>query len=551
MSSDVVLSAALRSNLLSLQSTQRLIDITQNRLATGKKVNSALDNAQSFFAAQSLNNRASDLSRLLDGISQSVRTIEEADKGISALTRLVEQAESVATEAQGEARAAAGFAQIRGTKDLRDIESLVTDSGGAIANGDDLEVGYYDDEVGYVSANINIDTADTVYNIVAEINASGAINDYVKASVDNNGRLKIESLVEGGLIRIEDGTTSPGADGFAFLGLANIVGTENVDNVAAGRQGGTAVAGRIIRSAEAADVDAVSGNYEASQLLTNAANGVGYIDAGEDAEITLIIDGETSLTTAFDADTNTVQDVLDAINNDDNINDKVTATFNTETGRIELKFAEGVSQAELVISAVAAGDISSFGFGTGRADATFTAGTDAQSELFTFVGTSANLARYEEDFNNIRQQIDDLVADAGYRGVNLLNGGNLTTFFNEDRTSSLVTEGVDFTSAGLGIDEANYTTAGDVQESLDAVRNALDSVRDFGASVANDLAIIQTRRDFTEGTIQTLKAGADDLTVADQNEEGANLLALQTRQQLGITSLALASQSQQAVLRLF
>jgi flagellin-like hook-associated protein FlgL len=76
-------------------------------------------------------------------------------------------------------------------------------------------------------------------------------------------------------------------------------------------------------------------------------------------------------------------------------------------------------------------------------------------------------------------------------------------------------------------------------------------VRSFGSTLANNLSIIQARRDFTESTINTLQAGADDLTVADQNEEGANLLALQTRQTLGVTSLSLASQSQQAVLRLF
>ena len=90
-----------------------------------------------------------------------------------------------------------------------------------------------------------------------------------------------------------------------------------------------------------------------------------------------------------------------------------------------------------------------------------------------------------------------------------------------------------------------------VDQASDEVRAALASVRSFGSTLANDLSIIQTRRDFTEETINTLTAGADDLTVADQNEEGANLLALQTRQTLGVTSLSLASQSQQSVLRLF
>mgnify|MGYP001243072208 CR=1 FL=1 len=108
MSSDVVLSAALRNNLLSLQNTQRNIHTTQLRLATGLKVNSALDNPQNFFTAQSLNNRASDLSRLLDGIGQSIRTIEEADKGVTALTNLVEQAQSIVSSAHDELAASEG-----------------------------------------------------------------------------------------------------------------------------------------------------------------------------------------------------------------------------------------------------------------------------------------------------------------------------------------------------------------------------------------------------------------------------------------------------------
>ena len=144
-----------------------------------------------------------------------------------------------------------------------------------------------------------------------------------------------------------------------------------------------------------------------------------------------------------------------------------------------------------------------------------------------------------------------MVEDANYRGINLLSDDNLTTFFNEDRDNTLTTEGVDFTSLVLGIELGDFTNAANVQQSLDAVRSAVADVRNFGQSIANDLSIVQFRRDFTEQTINTLQSGADDLVVADQNEEGANLLALQTRQALGTTSLSLAAQSQQAVLRLF
>ena len=92
MSSDITLSAGVRQNLLSLQNTADLMALTQNRLATGKKVNSALDNPSNFFTSELLSARAGDLSNLLDGISNSIKTLEAADNGIRAITNLVESA---------------------------------------------------------------------------------------------------------------------------------------------------------------------------------------------------------------------------------------------------------------------------------------------------------------------------------------------------------------------------------------------------------------------------------------------------------------------------
>src|SRR5690606_25483442 len=97
--SDITLSSAVRSNLLNLQNTAQLMGKTQERLATGLKVNSALDNPTNFFTASSLNGRAADLGRLLDSVSNAVQTISAADKGISAITKLVETAQATARQA--------------------------------------------------------------------------------------------------------------------------------------------------------------------------------------------------------------------------------------------------------------------------------------------------------------------------------------------------------------------------------------------------------------------------------------------------------------------
>jgi flagellin-like hook-associated protein FlgL len=96
--SGIVLSASVRQNLLSLQSTADLLSTTQNRLSTGKKVNTALDNPTNFFTAQGLDNRAHDISNLLDGIGNGVQVLQAANTGITSLQKLVDTAKSIANQ---------------------------------------------------------------------------------------------------------------------------------------------------------------------------------------------------------------------------------------------------------------------------------------------------------------------------------------------------------------------------------------------------------------------------------------------------------------------
>src|SRR3978361_1639841 len=98
MTMSIVLSASVRQNLLSLQSTAELLSTTQNRLATGKKVNSALDNPTNYFTAASLDNRASDINNLLDGIGNGVQVLQAANTGITSLQKLIDSARSVGNQ---------------------------------------------------------------------------------------------------------------------------------------------------------------------------------------------------------------------------------------------------------------------------------------------------------------------------------------------------------------------------------------------------------------------------------------------------------------------
>lgn len=188
------------------------------------------------------------------------------------------------------------------------------------------------------------------------------------------------------------------------------------------------------------------------------------------------------------------------------------------------------------------------------------------SQARSYVGNAAAdatkdaaLDDLETQYAEVISQIDSLVTDSNYKGTNLISSATadaLTVVFNEDNTSSLGLDAVDLTAnAGLGLTAAPTFASTDAQSALDAfeteLNDALSTLRTSSAALSSNLSIIQTRIDFTTDMVNSLTEGANKLTIADTNEEGANMLMLQTRQQLGTTALSLASQAAQSVLRLF
>jgi hypothetical protein len=157
-------------------------------------------------------------------------------------------------------------------------------------------------------------------------------------------------------------------------------------------------------------------------------------------------------------------------------------------------------------------------------------------------------------YNTLLDQIDQLAADTQFNGVNLISGDNLSVLFNEDGSSSLNINGINADSAGIGLTAlaaGAFDTNGGINSTLDDLKTAIDSLRTQASKFGSNLSVVETRQDFTKNMINVLETGAANLTLADTNEEAANLLALQTRQQLSSTALSLASQSDQNVLRLF
>ncbi len=194
-------------------------------------------------------------------------------------------------------------------------------------------------------------------------------------------------------------------------------------------------------------------------------------------------------------------------------------------------------------------------------------GIDAISELVNQAKGLASNAKATGDtnerstlavqFNELLKQINTIANDSSFNGTNLLQAtpDNLAVEFNTDNTSNLTITGLDSTTATSGINIAvaanNFGLNANIDTALTAISSALTTLRSNASTMGSNNTILTTRLNFTDDLVNTLEGGNGKLTLADLNEESANLLALQTRQQLGINSLALAAQSERSILALF
>ncbi len=607
MGSDVAISAALRQNLFNLTSTNDSINDITNILASGREVSSPLDDPVRFFAAQSLTDRATDLNGTLDSIGQSISIIQQATESNARLADLITQSQSIADQARQTLAEGAREARVTGSVDLSGVDDVTGDLTN-VQSGDQIRITVSDPENPQRPVVFEEDSANTansfsvslsdgqsINQLIADINANEDTGgqQVIRARLNDDGGLEITAL-NGGNLRIEfldAGDTEPGnqtlaaatpsdtdlaeALGFDVLGFENFDGNTATANTASI----TAVASPTLQSLQLFDSsnsDAVAVRTTTlANLVDSNSNDFGF-SGGADSSLSISLNGEEAVTLelqdgvtgGFDPASVTVQDFIDAINTDASLNTQIQASFDDVTGQISIRSIDAsVSTVQFQFEAGATGATGGrlFGFGVSQASFStaqgFSAGNSTPlasgsgniiSRTFQFGKGAAELLEQEQSFNRLRTQIDQLVEnDAGFAGINLLNGDNLTTFFNADRTSLLETQGVTFTSAGLGISEADFGRLSTVNNSINEVRAALETSRAFGATLATDLGIVETRETFTQNTINNLEEGADKLTLADPNEQGARLLALQTRQQLAVTSLSLSAQSEQSVLRLF
>ena len=346
---DISLTASMRSNLLSLQQTQSLMDTTQERLSTGKKVNSAIDNPSSYYTAQSLTNRASDLSSLLDSMGQAVQTIQAANEGIEAITEFASQAKAIANSAN----------------DTSDVDS---------------------------------------------------IENYMK---------QFDEILE------------------------------QIDGIA----------------------------------KDSGYKGVNLLEKDQELKVVFNEDRSSSLTVKGDEA------------------DAKGLGMNAATG----KWIETTQ-----------GNAAAFTKGAKIADQAYVYGTD---------GKVYQATKEIEGASDLQKDLAALVAD----------GSLVETSYKVDVSGGAGAKNFDIKSIKKDAINASITE----------VEDAVSKLRNMASVFGNNYSIVENREEFTENLINVLEEGADKLTLADMNEESANMLALQTRQQLAINSLSLASQAAQSVLSLF
>lgn len=538
--SDIVLSASVRQNLLSLQSTADLLSTTQNRLATGKKVNTALDNPTNYFTAASLDNRASDISNLLDGIGNGVQVLQAANTGITSLQKLVDSAKSVANQAL---QASVGYS----TKSS--ISATITG-----ATADDLRgTSTFTDTTASAGTAIygaSAAVATTATVLSAMTDSTGGTSG---TGIANNDTLTIN----GKTITFQTGTGALTGSGNAYtLGIGTTVGdlVNAINTLQGGSAASTFASGQFtLHTGTDADLSVTGSTGVLAKLgLSSAgANTATRGTSGGVSGLTLSFgavgsSGAATTVTFGDGTGGTVKSLNDL--NSKLSADNLLATIDS-TGKLTITTTnDAASSAIGTVTGTAAGAGKAFeNASTGGSAATGGAPIQDAAAL----AVRANLV---SQYNNILDQITSTSQDSSFNGVNLLNGDQLKLTFNETGKSTLKIQGVTFNSAGLGLsaltagtDFLDNSSANNVISSLD---KASSTLRTEASALGSNLSIVQIRQDFSKNLINVLQTGSSNLTLADTNEEAANSQALSTRQSIAVSALALANQSQQSVLQL-
>eukprot|EP01092_Planopodium_desertum_P000656 TRINITY_DN11010_c0_g2_i2.p1 TRINITY_DN11010_c0_g2~~TRINITY_DN11010_c0_g2_i2.p1 ORF type:complete len:632 (-),score=267.56 TRINITY_DN11010_c0_g2_i2:873-2768(-) len=629
-SSDVSLTAGMRNNLLLLQKTNKQVESIQSRLATGNKVNSALDGPTSFFAAKGLNTRAGDLSNLKEAMGQAISTIQAGDKGITAIENLVEQAKGLTTTAYSNLGNDA--ASIATRKSLAEQFNRIKDQIDKIAG----DSGYQGKNL-LAGNGLTLDSTSTsraAVNSLAGLSNSRVTNvvsaDTYSVKVSGTGAISadLEDIAKAedsrGIASLKvSGTLSSTAGNFADISI-EIRGNSGRERTAIVTENGESRTFKFFdntQSAVAKTTTAGVNNGSSGVAQVSSVTIGGAVEEGD--SFTATVNGQSFVykATAEDASSADPSERRDAIRT------KLQALVNDSVGggaggSNRFTIADGAADANgninsfTITSNETSGTGTSFSIGATTSNAatkaislTFSSGTTVSFTVdrtqLEALGTSAN------GTSTIEKNVDITLSATNLNGVTVERSGNnargnakladgenslnfdsgtvrvtvdsktvkqtastnasanlstvqrtdantendLAVQFNADNTSNIqvVSRNVTTDGQGLRIDYAqnNFLDRADIDKAVASLDFATSTLRGASQALSTNLNVIQTRESFTNEFSNVLVEGANKLVQSDQNEEGANLLLLQTRQQLGTISLSLANQAQQSILRLF
>jgi flagellin len=524
--SGIVLSSAVRQNLLSLQSTAALLATTQNDLATGNAVNSALDNPSSYFTAESLNNRASDINNLLDSIGNGVQVLQAANTGITSLQSLVANAQSIANQVL---QAPTGYS----TKSTLTTAAIT----GATANNLLGTPAAYTNAAATAGTVIaDSDTSDTIST--TSLLTGSSSTDGIGTSITTGSTL----VVNGKTITFSSSATATTANGGNINLTTGTVGDvlSAIDAITGTATPSTFTGGQITLQTGTTSDLTVTGTGNALAAL-GLGTGVTQARGG----------GATPLT-------GTLQIAATGGGTATNI------TFGTANGDVstlnELNTALAANNLQASIDSTGVISITTT---NNAASSTIGAVTGSTSTVFSGLtaaapvadpNSQATRASLVAQYNQVLQQINTTAQDSSFNGINLLNGDTLDLTFDETGASKLSISGVTFNDAGLGLSSLSVGTDfldnNSANTVLATLTQASTTLRTEASSLGSNLSVVEIRQDFNKSLINVLQTGASNLTLADPNEEAANSQALSTRQSIAVSALALANQSQQSVLQL-
>ena len=536
---DVTLTASVRQSLLSLQNTQELVGRTQKRLSSGLEVENAIDDAISYFQSKALVDRSTDLLEKKDNIDQGVSTIASALDGVTAIEEIVRQMKGVANS-------------MKSAEDTQ-MSSLVT-------------------TFNELHTQINNMAADATYQGLNLINGTGA-NLGIEFSEQTASRMDVASVdlraTTAGLdLKNPAGYTQAESVG-VLAALAETAG--NNDGTFASRFLSDTGSLTLTWNADAATfragetLDFTYGTGVSLTLYVHSANDLATTDGGT---ITIdIVTTSVTATTSMDiyaiatASRNIVvsHQAVDASagdgawNNATNIATMTTFKF-TYLGSEAITLTTADNGLSLATADNGTAGIQLF-VGQGQ---TFTlTGSGDVHELYMYSGGTGS-----EAGNTLAYGVAATNGVAYIVATALQGTGFVETAVTASRTESFGINLAHANVTSLTGGDFNLTTASNValvkagntdqiNRLLTELNTALTTLRTNSQVLGTNVALLNTRLEFTEDYVNTLQIGSDKMVLADINVEGANLLALQTRQQLGIQSLSLAAQAEASILRLF